>query len=170
MEYTLIRSKRKTVALQINADGELVVRAPMRYSERKIKKLIEVHHDWIEKKTAESIERKSNHPELTEEEIKEYKKQAKSLLPALTEKYAEIMGVDYGTVKITSAQKRFGSCSGKNNICYSYILMQYPSEAIEYVVVHELAHTVHHDHSRAFYDLIAKYLPDYKQREKMLKK
>ena len=170
MEYTLIRSKRKTVALQINADGELIVRAPMRYSERKIKKLIEAHRDWIEKKTAESIERKSNHPELTEEEIKEYKKQAKILLPALTEKYAEIMSVDYGTVKITSAQKRFGSCSGKNNICYSYILMQYPIEAIEYVVVHELAHTVHHDHSRAFYDLIAKYLPDYKQREKMLKK
>lgn len=170
MEYTLIRSKRKTVALQVNADGELIVRAPMRFSERKIKKLIEEHCEWIEKKTAESIERKSNHPKLSEEEIAAYKKQAKALLPVLTEKYADIMGVEYGTVKITSAQKRFGSCSGKNNICYSYILMQYPIEAIEYVVVHELAHTVHHDHSRAFYDLIAKYLPDYKQREKLLKK
>ena len=80
------------------------------------------------------------------------------------------MGVEYGSVKITSAQKRFGSCSGKNNICYSYILMQYPIEAIEYVVVHELAHTVHHDHSRDFYNLIAEYMPDYKQREKLLKK
>ncbi len=169
MEYTLIRSKRKTVALQINADGELIVRAPMRFSERKIKKLIEEHSEWIEKKTAESLERKMNHPELSEEEKVAYKKQARTMLPALTEKYAAIMGVSYGTVKITSAQKRFGSCSSKNNICYSYILMQYPIEAIEYVVVHELAHTVHHDHSRAFYDLIAKYLPDYKLREKMLK-
>ena len=170
MEYTLIRSKRKTVALQINANGELIVRAPMRFSERKIKKLIEEHSEWIEKKTAESIVRKMNHPELSEEEITAYKKQARALLPPLTENYAATMGVNYGTVKITSAQKRFGSCSGKNNICYSYILMQYPIEAIEYVVVHELAHTVHHDHSRAFYDLIAKYLPDYKQREKMLKR
>ena len=170
MEYTLIRSKRKTVALQINANGELIVRAPMRFSERKIKKLIEEHSKWIEKKAAESIVRKMNHPELSEKEITAYKKQARALLPALTEKYAATMGVNYGTVKITSAQKRFGSCSGKNNICYSYILMQYPIEAIEYVVVHELAHTVHHDHSRAFYDLIAKYLPDYKQREKMLKR
>ena len=170
MEYTLVRSKRKTVALQINAEGELIVRAPMLYSERKIKKLVEEHREWIENKKEESIERKRNHPELSNEEIAAYKKQAKALLPALTKKFAAVMGVEYGTVKITSAQKRFGSCSGKNNICYSYILMQYPIEAIEYVVVHELAHTVHHDHSRAFYDLIAKYLPDYKQREKMLKR
>ena len=155
MEYTLVRSKRKTVALQINAEGELIVRAPMLYSERKIKKLIEEHREWIENKKAE---------------IAAYKKQAKALLPALTKKFAAVMDVEYGTVKITSAQKRFGSCSGKNNICYSYILMQYPIEAIEYVVVHELTHTVHHDHSRAFYDMIAEYLPDYKQREKLLKK
>lgn len=170
MEYTVIRSKRKTVALQVNADGELIVRAPLRFSEGKIKKLIEEHRGWIEEKIAESVQRKINHPDLTEEEISALKKQAKALLPVLTKKYAEIMGVSYGTVKITSAQKRFGSCSGKNNICYSYILMQYPIKAIEYVVVHELAHTVHHDHSRAFYETIAKYLPDYKQREKLLKK
>lgn len=170
MKYTLIRSNRKTVALQINAEGELIVRAPMRFSERKISKLVEEHASWIEKKTAESIERKNNHPELSKEEIAAYKKEARELLPTLTKKYAEIMDVEYSTVKITSAQKRFGSCSGKNGICYSYILMQYPIEAIEYVVVHELAHTVHHDHGRAFYDLIARYLPDYKQREKLLKK
>ncbi len=108
MEYTLIRSKRKTVALQINANGELIVRAPMRFSERKIKKLIEEHSEWIEKKTAESVVRKINHPELSEEEITAYKNQARTLLPALTEKYAAAMGVNYGTVKITSAQKRFG--------------------------------------------------------------
>ncbi len=170
MEYTVIRSKRKTVALQINSDGELIVRAPMRFPERKIKKLIEEHRSWIEKKMKESLERRANHPSLTDKEIVELKKRARELLPKLTGKYAEKMGVEYGSVKITSAQKRFGSCSGKNNICYSYILMQYPIEAIEYVVVHELAHTVHHDHSRDFYNLIAEYMPDYKQREKLLKK
>lgn len=170
MEYTVIRSKRKTVALQINADGELIVRAPMKFSERKIKRLIDEHRSWIDKKTKESLERKTKHPPLSDEEIKRLKEQARLLLPQLTEQYAEIMDVKYGTVKITSAQKRFGSCSGKNNICYSYILMQYPIEAIEYVVVHELAHTVHHDHSKAFYSMIEKILPDYKEREKLLKK
>lgn len=169
MDYTVIRSDRKTVALQINQDGELIVRAPKRFPKYKINKLVEKHREWIEKKTAEAVSRKENTHELSVEEISELKNQAREILPKLTEKYAKIMGVSYGTVKITSAQKRFGSCSAKKNICFSYILMQYPIEAIEYVVVHELAHTVHHDHSKAFYALIEKYMPDYKQREKLLK-
>lgn len=111
-----------------------------------------------------------NHPELSKEEINDLKFRAKSVLPKLTEKFAEKMNVNYGTVKITSAKKRFGSCSVKNNICYSYILMEYPYEAIEYVVVHELAHTIHHNHSREFYNFIEKFLPDYKEREKLLKR
>lgn len=169
MDYTVIRSDRKTVALQINRDGELIVRAPKRFPKYKINKLVEKHREWIEKKTAEAVSRKENTHELSVGEISELKNQAREILPKLTEKYAKIMVVSYGTVKITSAQKRFGSCSAKNNICFSYILMQYPIEAIEYVVVHELAHTVHHDHSKAFYALIEKYMPDYKQREKLLK-
>jgi predicted metal-dependent hydrolase len=73
-------------------------------------------------------------------------------------------------VKITSAKTRFGSCSGKNNICFSYILMQYPEQAIDYVVLHELAHTRHHNHGPKFWALVEKYMPDYKQRRQMLKK
>lgn len=169
MEYTVIRSDRKTVALQINRDGELIVRAPKRFPKYKINKLVEKYREWIEKKTTEAVSIKENTHELSPEEISELKNRAREILPKLTEKYAKIMGVSYGTVKITSAQKRFGSCSAKNNICFSYILMQYPIEAIEYVVVHELAHTVHHDHSKAFYALIEKYMPDYKQREKLFK-
>ena len=91
MEYTLVRSKRKTVALQINAEGELIVRAPMLYSERKIKKIVEEHREWIENKKEESIERKRNHPELSKEEIAAYKKQANALLPALTKKSPPVL-------------------------------------------------------------------------------
>ena len=65
-------------------------------------------------------------------------------------------------VKITSAQKRFGSCNGKNSLCFSYILMLYPDEAVDYVVVHELSHIRHHNHSKDFYKLISSVLPDYK--------
>ena len=113
MEYTLVRSKRKTVALQINAEGELIVRAPMLYSERKIKKLVEEHREWIENKKAESIERKRNHPELSKEEIAAYKKQAKALLPALTKKFAAVMGVEYGTVKLHPLKSVSALAAGK---------------------------------------------------------
>jgi predicted metal-dependent hydrolase len=73
-------------------------------------------------------------------------------------------------VKITAARKRFGSCSGRNGLCFSLYLMQYPPEAIDYVVVHELAHITHKNHSPAFHSLIARYLPDHKARRAMLKK
>ena len=79
------------------------------------------------------------------------------------------MGLEPTGIKITSAQKRFGSCNGKNSICYSWRLMLYPPEAIDYVVVHELAHIVHKNHGAKFYKLVAKYLPDYKERVKMLR-
>ena len=79
------------------------------------------------------------------------------------------MGLNPTGIKITSAEKRFGSCNGKNSICYSWRLMQYPAEAIDYVVVHELAHIKHKNHGKEFYRLIENFLPDYKNREKLLK-
>ena len=72
-------------------------------------------------------------------------------------------------ITITGARKRFGSCSGKNRICFSWRLMQYPEEAIDYVVVHELAHIRHKDHSRAFYDCVAQVMPDWRERRALLR-
>ena len=64
------------------------------------------------------------------------------------------------SVKITSAKKRFGSCSPQNGLCFSLYLMTYPDEAVDYVVVHELAHIRYHNHSPAFHALVGRYLPD----------
>ena len=91
------------------------------------------------------------------------------MLPERVNYYSKIMGVEPTGIKITSAQKRFGSCSTKNSICFSYILMLYPQEAIDYVVVHELAHIRFHNHSKDFYGFIESVLPDYRNREKLLK-
>ena len=94
---------------------------------------------------------------------------ASDILPKLTERYSEIMGVHPAGVRITGAKTRFGSCSSKNTICFSYLLMLYPREAVEYVVVHELAHIRHHDHSAAFYREVAAVLPDYRERSRLLR-
>ena len=169
MEYTVIRSKRKTVGIEVNTDGNVIVRAPKRVSQREIEKILSGHSDWIEKAKIKQENRKDKTVELSDEDIKKLKKLAGEYLPAKTAYFAEIMGAEYGTVKITSAKGRFGSCSSQNNICFSYRLMLYPSEAIDYVVVHELAHTFEHNHSKKFYDIIEKYLPDYKKREKLLR-
>ena len=79
------------------------------------------------------------------------------------------MGVRPASIKITGARTRFGSCSSKGSICFSWRLMQYPDAAIDYVVVHELAHLRHMNHSAAFYAEIARVMPDFEARRNLLK-
>jgi len=168
-DYIIKYSNRKTVSLQISEDGELIVKAPYKFSQKKIEKLINEYSGWIDKNLKKHQELQANKVELSDADIVLLKDIANNVLPAKTEYFAKLMGVEFGSVKITSAQKRFGSCSGKNNICYSFILMLYPEKAIDYVVIHELSHTVHHNHSKQFYDMISEYMPDYKNAEKLLK-
>ena len=168
-EYKLIRSSRRTLALEIGRDLTLTVRAPMKMPLSVIEEFIEKHDKWIEKKLDVMKNREIKPDNLLPEEIAALKMRAKEILPKKVAYFAEIMGLKPSGVKITSAKKRFGSCSGKNSLCFSYDLMLYPDEAIDYVVVHELAHIKHRNHSARFYSLIEKYLPDYKTREKILK-
>ena len=104
---------------------------------------------------------------LSDDEISVLKAKALPYLTERTEYFAKIMGVEPTGIKITSAEERFGSCSGKNSICYSWRLMLYPPEAVDYVVVHELAHIKHHNHSKDFYKFIEQFIPDYKERMKL---
>ena len=99
----------------------------------------------------------------------EFKREKIGEMPKRVEYYSVLMNVKPTGIKITSAKKRFGSCSGKNSICFSYYLMLYPKEAVDYVVVHELAHIRHHNHSKDFYNFVSEFMPDYKEREKLLK-
>lgn len=167
-KYKLIRSDRKTLSLTVNTNCEVIVKAPRRMDEKKIRSFVEEHEKWIERSMVEQKRKMNNKVILSDEEIKKLKKLAKAFLTGRTELYSEIMGVKPTSIKITSAQHRFGSCNGKNGICYSYILMLYPQEAIDYVVVHELAHIKYHNHSKFFYEYIENFLPDYKKREKLL--
>ena len=120
-------------------------------------------------KTAGAKKRSALHPEPTEAERDEYIAAAKAYLPERVAYYAAIMGVEPAGITVTGARKRFGSCSGKNRICFSWRVMEYPKELVDYVIVHELAHIKHHNHSREFYDFIATVMPDHKERSKKLK-
>ena len=168
MDYKIIYSSRRTVSLCIK-DGGLIVRAPFGTSEKRIAEIIEKHSAWIEKHLKRSEEKSSRESALTSEKVEELKKLAKNVLKAKTAYYAGIMGLKHGRITITSAKTRFGSCSSKGNISFSYRLMLYPEAAIDYVVVHELAHLLEMNHSPAFYKIIERVLPDYKERRKLLK-
>lgn len=101
--------------------------------------------------------------------VKWLKDTARTVLKNVTAQMAEQMGVTYKSVLITSAKTRWGSCSGKNALHYSFRLLYVTQELMEYVVVHELAHTVHKNHSRAFWTLVERYVPDWRERRKKLK-
>lgn len=167
--YELIRSGRRTVALEVTADCRVVVRAPLRMSRKDIDAFVEGHAEWVAEHLARQRRRRASHPEPTEQEREEYVRRAMEELPGKVAHYSAVMGLRPTGITITGARKRFGSCSGKNRICFSWRLMQYPEAAIDYVVVHELAHIRHKDHSKAFYDCVAQVFPDWRERRAMLR-
>lgn len=101
--------------------------------------------------------------------IKWLKNNAKRIFTEVTAQTAMRMGVSYQSVSVNSARRRWGSCSGENAIHYSFRLLYAPKEVIEYVVVHELAHTKHKNHSKAFWLEVEKYVPDWKEKRNWLK-
>ena len=118
---------------------------------------------------ARQSQRLAEHPPLSREEQEALRQRARQVLPPMVKLWAQRMGVTPTGVKITAAQTRFGSCSGKDSLCFSLHLMEYPLEAAEAVVVHELAHIRHKNHGPDFYALVRRTLPDYDSRIKLLK-
>ena len=170
-DYELKRSKRKTLSLQVTKDCRVVVKAPLLFSKRSIDKFVSEHSEWIRTHLEAQKKRIENAPpEPTKEEIKALKARAKEYIFPKAREYAQIMGLEYGDIKITSAKTRYGSCNtGTHNLCFSYKLIQKPAPLVDYVIVHELAHIVHPNHSKEFYGYIERYMPDYKERIKLLK-
>lgn len=168
-EFEIIFSKRKTLSLSVKADGSVIVRAPLKTSERRIDAFVSEHEEWIEKARKRVQERKYSMAKASPEEEKELRSRAKERIPEKVRYYSSLVGVTPTRITITGATSRFGSCSGKNSISFSFYLMRFPEEAVDYVVVHELCHILHHNHSKEFYKEIEKILPDYKEREKILR-
>ncbi|MEG1931202.1 MAG: SprT family zinc-dependent metalloprotease [Anaerovorax sp.] len=170
IEYQLIRSKRKTLSMSITKNLQVLVRAPLSVKKAQIDAFVNSHGDWIEKHKALMHKRQQARPDnnLSEEDIIKLKREAKKVIPERVGYYSQIMDVVPTGVKITSAATRWGSCSGTNRLCFSYRLLLYPREAMDYIVVHELAHIRVKDHSKRFYEEVEKYMPDYRERANLL--
>ena len=168
--YELIRSGRKTLALEVTRDCRVLVRAPRRVSQKAIDDFVARHADWI----AIHLERQRQRallapPAPTPVEIEALKARARAVLPPKIAFWSEKMGVVPTGFKVTAARTRYGSCNGKNSLCFSCFLMNQPETAIELVVVHELCHIRVKNHGPDFYTLLERYLPDYRERKKLLR-
>jgi predicted metal-dependent hydrolase len=169
--YLLKRSKRKTLRLEITPDLQVVVRAPLFCPRREIDRFVARHAGWADAHLEQMKQRLAEHPpvHLTPAEEDALRQQAQAYLPGRVAYYGALMNLRPEGVKITGAKTRFGSCSAKNRLCFSFYLMLCPPEAADLVVVHELAHLRHKNHGPAFYALLASVLPDYRERKKLLK-
>lgn len=210
----IIRTKRKTIALQITDDATLVVRAPFEVSEKTIKNVVIKHKDWIEKKKESilsrdpkfgkkefvngegfmylgryyklSIVNKQNTPLVFNNNsfsllrdhlpvardlfINWYKERAYEKVSERVEWYAKKRNFVYNKINITNANQRWGSCSPKKNLNFSWRLIMAPLPVIDYVVVHELVHLEERNHKKFFWSKVKMLIPDYEKYKDWLKR
>ena len=172
METIVIRSRRKTLSMQVKGDGQVEIRAPLRTSDAEIRRFLETHRRWLEKhlQKARALQQaKAGVRKLTAAETAELKKKAKRILPERVAYWAPLIGVRPGRIAVRCQKTRWGSCSTKGNLNFNCLLMLAPEGVIDSIVVHELCHLKHMNHSKRFYAEIEKVLPDYRQHQQWLK-
>lgn len=173
MKVTVIRSNRKTVAIQVNSDLSVTVRAPRSASEKDIEEILKKKEAWISKhiekikKAKDRFEAEATE-KLTREKVIALAEEALKVIPERVEYFAKVIGVTYGKITIRNQKTRWGSCSSKGNLNFNCLLMLAPPEVLDYVVVHELCHRKQMNHSKAFWLEVEKVIPDYKEARKWL--
>ena len=172
MDIEIIRSKRKSIAIQLKEADKITVRAPLRVSDKEIMSFVESKMAWI---ISNSLKLKMKQEKLdkvrplSDQEIAELYKSAKVIIGEKVRQYAPIVGVTYGRITIRKQKSRWGSCSAKGNLNFNVALMRAPEKVLDYVVVHELCHRLEMNHSARFYKEVRRVMPDYEQAEKWLK-
>ena len=171
LQINIIYSSRKSIAIELRSDS-ILVRAPRGISKREIDNFLELKRPWIDKHLAKIQDQKDileKLPPFTMDEIRELADKALVVIPEKVKKYALILGVDYGRITIRNQRSRWGSCSSKGNLNFNCLLMLFSEEVIDYVVVHELCHRKHMNHSAKFYAEVERVFPEYRKCQKWLK-
>jgi len=208
--HRLIRSRRRSLALIVERDGSLTVRAPLHLDEAEIARFVQAKSAWIARKQAQAARVASlvhryqdgesfpflgaDYPLRLVTGLKSglafdsaftldrsrgaegerlfvswYRRQARRWIEARVAYFAGLHGFQPGRVRISSARTRWGSCSRQGTLSFPWRLVMAPSEVIDYVVVHELCHLEHLNHSKAFWAHVRSILPGYKRQRAWLK-
>ena len=172
----VVYSRRRTIGLEIKADGHVYARVPERIPNQYVMDFIKERQEWIVQKWFMIMERRRQEQsrpvkdyEKDPELEKLYRKKAKMQLENRCAYFAKRMAVDYNRIAVRAAKTRWGSCSAQGNLNFHWKLVLMPPEILDYVVVHELAHRKEMNHSQRFWAEVERSLPDYKARRKWLK-
>ena len=172
----VVYSRRRTLGLEVRADGRVILRAPKGLSNQAVMDFVKERQAWIVQKwfETERIRRqKAERPPRDYEQNPaleaQYRKEARRRITERAAYFAEKMGVDYGRIAIKAAKTRWGSCSARGNLNFHWKLILMPPAILDYVVVHELAHRIEMNHSPRFWAQVERILPDYRERRRWLK-
>ena len=167
MDIQVIKSKRKTIGLEVHTDGRVILRAPTRITNRELKKFIDNNKlSLIEKKNADKISVAPPKETISKKELNAIKEK----FTTRVQYYCNIMGVSVNRISIKDQKTRWGSCSSKGNVNFNYKLYYMPQALMDYVIVHELSHRKYMNHSDLFWNEVEKYCPEYRMYRKELTK
>lgn len=158
-EVVLVCSWRaRRVVISVRPSGEVRLTYPRMVGKARALEFLESRVEWVEQSRRRLAERAVHQPEYTPDQIEQMRREAKKVLPERVALLAERFGFKYGRVAIRASRSKWGSCSGENNISLSLFLMTLPEHLRDYVIIHELCHTVHHNHSASFHALVDRSL------------
>ncbi len=160
------------MSIQVADDKKVIVKVPLGTPAFVADCFVREKKNWITrqlKKIENQTELATSMGALTEDDIKQIKKKARVIIPQRVEHYAKIAGISYNRIFIRLQKSRWGSCSVDGNLNFNCLLVLMPPEILDSVVVHELCHRRHMNHSKEFYDEVLRIFPDYKKCDKWLK-
>ncbi len=176
-EYTLRESARaKYVRIQVDANGEVVVTKPKRASMRSVEQFVKARANWIEEAKRKASKRRGGlpliplpRPRKGSRAYEEARKAARALATERLVYFNTLYKTTYGAVSIRDQKTRWGSCSHRNNLSLNYRIAFLPSELADYIIVHELCHTIEHNHSPRFWAQVARALPNHEALRKVIR-
>ncbi|MDO5134770.1 MAG: SprT family zinc-dependent metalloprotease [Eubacteriales bacterium] len=173
LSYTIVRSRRRTLAIEIRRDGSVLIRAPLKMPEARIGAFVQEKRGWIfqqlEKIPGVPGQGSPVIPRIPEDERLRLKKEAGVVLRQRSAYFAKRLQVHYNRITIREQRTRWGSCSSNQNLNFNWKLILAPMEVLDYVVVHELCHLKEMNHSPAYWREVEKILPDYERQKDWLK-
>ena len=172
IEYTLIRSRRRTISIEIDLDASIIVRCPMRTPKYEVERFITEKDAWIRKHVSlvkERNEKAAAFEPISQAELKSLYDEARRVIPERVGHYASLLGVTYARITIRNQKTLWGSCSRKGNLNFNCMLMKAPERVRDYVIVHELCHRIEMNHSARFWAHVESLIPDHKQCRKWLR-
>ncbi len=170
LNYKIVFTKRKSIALSLDDKGEVLVRAPKRTSRILIDKFVHENQAWIQKRVQDNVVQKEKVSKLLENNnTQQLKNEFERNLSKRMGLWAKKLNINFNKVRISNAKKRWGSCSSKGVVSITWRLVFAPQEVLDYVIVHELIHLNHMNHSKRFWLEVQKVIPDYKKHKKWLK-